>query len=117
MESPAPEPAPSASVQIATGKGSFFKDDRARRAFMFGVTHDGFKFWDRKAVTYDMIDGMKEISPEMREILKEYHDTWYTYGVDFPEFVALILLGIYWISTGGLEAAVRGIAGIAGVPL
>ena len=84
---------------------------------MFGLTHDGFKVWDRKAVTYDMIDSMKEISPELRAILKDYHDTWYTYGVDFPEFVALILLGVYWIMTGGPAAAITGLAGLVNIPL
>lgn len=98
-------------------KKTFFNDPDARRAFLFGVTHDGFKVWDRKAITYDEINEMKTISPELRQILKTYHDTWYTYGVDTPEFVALIGLFLYFVRTGGIEAAVKTIAGLAGIPL
>lgn len=93
-----------------------WKNPKARRVFMFGLTHDGFKVWDRKAIAWDEVDGHKEISPEMRALIKEFHDDYYTYGVDLPEFVALILLALYFLFTGGPAALAKAVMSLGGVP-
>jgi len=91
-------------------------DGEARRAFLFGVLHDGFKIWSRTSVQYKDIDALDE-SPELKAALKKYHDTWYTIGVDAPEFAALIILFGYYTMTGGLGTAFKSILSILGVPV
>jgi len=91
-------------------------DDAARRAFMFGLIHDGFKVWNRSGLQYKDIAALDEPQP-LKDALTQYHDTWYTYGEDLPELCALVLLFGYWVHTGGLLSAVKSILSLGGLSL
>ncbi|MDD1695073.1 MAG: hypothetical protein LUQ71_10155 [Methanoregula sp.] len=91
-------------------------DEQARRAFLFGVTHDGLKVWNRTGIQYKDIDALDE-PQELKDSLKKYHDTWYTFGEDLPELLALLALFGYYVVTGGFMAAVKAILTLGGLTI
>lgn len=78
-----------------------------RRAFLFGLTHDGFKIWDRTAIKLKDVDALDE-PEDLKTALREYHDTYYKWGTDLPEFAALIgVVGYYAVTN--LDALMSGL--------
>lgn len=82
-------------------------------AIAYGLI-EGLKFWKRREVLYDQIDGLN-ISPEWKADLKaKYH--YYRVTFDLPEDIALLAFLLYYGSQN-MPALMKIGAGITGLPL